>query len=428
MLKKVAFHTLGCKLNFSETSTIARTFSEKGYERVKFGEPADIVLLNTCSVTETADKKCRQAIKKAKAKSENTFIAVTGCFAQLQTEKIAKIPGVDIVLGIKDKFKIFDHINNFEKQKTSNIYSCEISEVSEFDGAFSLSDRTRSFLKIQDGCDYPCAYCTIPKARGKSRNTTINETIKNAEKIAEAGIKEIILTGVNVGDFGRSTGENFFDLIKELDKVKGISRYRISSIEPNLLTDEIIEFTSKYEKFLPHFHIPLQSGSNKILSLMKRRYKKELFAEKINKIRKTIPQAFIGVDVIVGFPGETDNDFQETYKFLENSDISFIHVFSYSDRPGTKSISMEGKINPAEIKKRSKKLHELSEQKHFKFYKSNIDTIQNVLYEQKKGDFIFGFTENYIKVRSKFNENLINKIKNVKIIRITEKPKLFAEV
>jgi len=393
--KKVSFHTLGCKLNFSETSTIARKFSEKGFQRVDFGEDAGVVVINTCTVTGTADKKCRQAIKKAKKTSPNAFIAVTGCYAQAEADKIAEIPGVDVVLGMNEKFNLFKHINNFEKRNKPAIYSCETSEIEQFDSAYSSGDRTRSFLKVQDGCDYPCTYCTIPSVRGKSRSGTVAEIIRQANEIAEKGFKEIILTGVNIGDFGKGSDETFFDLIK---------------------ADEIIEFTVKSNKFLPHFHIPLQSGSDKILKLMKRRYNTELFRSKIETINRLIPEVFLGIDVIVGFPGETDVDFMNTYQFLESLNISFLHVFSYSVRPGTPAEKMSEKVSAEEIKRRSEKLHQLSDKKHRAFYKRFVGTKHKVLFESTKhGNSMFGFTGNYLKVEFPYDENLVNKIANFKI-------------
>ena len=357
-VKKVAFHTLGCKLNFSETSTISRSFKDKGFEVVGFNSEADIYVINTCSVTEHADKKCRQSIKKIQNKNPEAFVAVVGCYAQLKPEEIAQNLGVDLVLGSKEKFNILDHLNNLKKNKTPQIYSCEISEVEQFDSSHSEADRTRSFLKVQDGCDYSCSYCTIPLARGKSRNKHISELVKEAKDIAKSGIKEIILTGVNIGDFGKSTNESFFDLIKALEKVNGIERIRISSIEPNLLTDEIIEFVSKSNKVLNHFHIPLQSGCNAILAKMQRRYNRELFKSRVDKIKELMPNAFIGVDVIVGFPGETDQYFTDTYSFLKDLDASFYHVFSYSERLNTKSANLEHKVPHKIITERSKILHE----------------------------------------------------------------------
>ncbi len=421
MQKKVSFHTLGCKLNFSETSSIAREFTDKGFEKVQFGEKSDIVVINTCTVTGIADKKCRQAIKKAKKTSPDAFIAVTGCYAQAEAEKIAEIPGVDAVLGMNEKFNLFKYFSSFEKQKQAHIYSCEISEIQRFDSAFSSGERTRSFLKIQDGCDYPCSYCTIPSVRGKSRSNSVAETVKQAEKIAELGFKEIILTGVNIGDFGSGNNETFFDLIKALNKVKGVERYRISSIEPNLITYEIIEFTANSKKFLPHFHIPLQSGSDKILKLMKRRYNTDLFRNKIEKINQLIPDAFLGIDVIVGFPGETEKDFENTFEFLNSLNISFLHVFSYSVRSGTIAENMPEKVSAKEIKRRSEELHLLSEKKHEEFYRKFTGTKHKVLFEgAKHGNSMFGFTENYIKTEVSYNENLINKIVDFQITGINK--------
>lgn len=420
-MKKVSLHTLGCKLNFSETSAIARDFVKKGFERVKFGEKSDVVLINTCTVTGTADKKCRQAIKKAKKISPNAFIAVTGCYAQDEAEKIAKMPGVDLVLGNNEKFNFFKYVESLEKKKNAVIYSCEINEINRFDAAYSSGDRTRSFLKVQDGCDYPCTYCIIPSVRGKSRSDTVKKTVEQAEKIASESFKEVILTGVNIGDFGKGTNETFIDLIKELDKVESIYRYRISSIEPNLITDEIIKFTIKSSKFLPHFHIPLQSGSDKILKLMKRRYNTSMFRKKIERINRLIPHAFLGIDVIVGFPGETDDDFNDTYKFLESLDISFLHVFSYSVRPGTTAEKMTGKVPGDIIKKRSESLHQLSDIKHKAFYKRFINSEHKVLFERAKhNNSMFGFTENYIKVELPYEQNLINQIKDFRISGINE--------
>ncbi len=427
---KVSFHTLGCKLNFSETSTIARDFEKHGFERVKFGDEADVVFINSCTVTEFADKKCRQAIKKIHKKSPDAFIAVTGCYAQSDADKLAQIPGVDIVLGMDEKFKIFEHIKDFKKTTgTPPVYSCDTELITNFDTAFSSGDRTRSFLKVQDGCDYLCTYCKIPLVRGKSRNKSVSETVKDAEKIARQGFKEIILTGVNIGDFGRSTNENFFNLIQELDKVKGIERIRISSAEPNLLTDEIIEFCAVSSSFLPHYHIPLQSGSNKILALMKRRYKREKFADRIAKIKSIQPDAFIGVDVIVGFPGETDADFQETYDFLSGLDISFLHVFSYSERKGTEAAEMPDKNRRETIVKRSQKLHKLSEKKHRDFYNKQIGTIRPVLTESAniKGK-MYGFTDNYIKIEIPYNADYQNEILNFKLISVNENGTMRADL
>lgn len=423
--KKVAFHTLGCKLNFSESSTIARDFTENGYHRVKFSDHADVYVINTCTVTEQADKKCRQAVKKIVKNNPDAIVAVIGCYAQIKSKEIKGIPGVDIVLGANEKFKLFEYIKDRDKTDLSIEHSCEIDSVEKFDAAYSSGDRTRSFLKVQDGCNYPCTYCTIPKARGKSRNDSVENTVKQANEIAQKGFKEVILTGVNIGDFGRGTNETFFDLIRELDKVEGIKRFRISSIEPNLLTDEIIEFCTRSNKFLPHYHIPLQSGSNDILAMMKRRYRRELFAERVKKIKEIVPNAFIGVDVIVGFPGETDEKFMETYNFLESLDVSFLHVFSYSVRPGTPAAEMDGKVSQRIIQERSKMLHELSDRKHRKFYELNRNLVGNALMEAKnENGKMYGFTENYLKVELPFDENKVNTLQKLKL-EVLDKQNLF---
>lgn len=419
--KKVAFHTLGCKLNFSETSTISRTFKDNDFEVVDFNKSADIYVINTCSVTGQADKKCRQAIKKAQNINPEAFIAVVGCYAQLKADEIAKNLGVDLVLGTQEKFNIFDHLHSLEKNETPKVYSCEIGEVDNFDSSHSEADRTRSFLKVQDGCDYSCSYCTIPLARGKSRNKNIADLITEAENIARSGIKEIILTGVNIGDFGKSTGETFFNLIKALDEVEGIERIRISSIEPNLITDEIIEFVSKSKSILHHFHIPLQSGCNQILAKMQRRYNRELFKSRVEKIKQLMPDAFIGVDVIVGFPGETDELFQDTYNFLNDLDASFYHVFSYSERPNTKSATLDNKVPKKIISERSKILHKLTDEKLLAFYKQNLGKKERVLFEStKKNNLIFGFTGNYIKVETPLDKNLIGQVVDVELLSIAE--------
>ncbi|MFC2104582.1 tRNA (N(6)-L-threonylcarbamoyladenosine(37)-C(2))-methylthiotransferase MtaB, partial [Bacteroidota bacterium] len=379
--KKVAFHTLGCKLNFSETSTISRSFKKKGFDVVGFNSDADIYVINTCSVTEHADKKCRQTIRKIQNKNPNAFIAVVGCYAQLKPNEIATNLEVDLVLGTKEKFNILEHLNNLKKKEVPEIYSCEIEKVNTFDSSHSEADRTRSFLKVQDGCDYSCTYCTIPLARGKSRNKKISELVTEAQNIAKSGIKEVILTGVNIGDFGKSTNESFFELIKTLKQVSGIERIRISSIEPNLLKDEIIEFVAKSKKIQHHFHIPLQSGCNKILAKMQRRYNRELFESRVERIKELIPDAFIGVDVIVGFPGESEEDFETTFNFLSNLNASFYHVFSYSERPNTKSATFENKIPKNIISQRSKKLQELANKKLSNFYKQNLGNEKEVLFE-----------------------------------------------
>lgn len=415
-IKRVAFHTLGCKLNFSETSTISRKFIEEGFEIVRFNSDADFYVINTCSVTDQADKKCRQVVHKIKNQSPNAYIAVVGCYAQLNPEEIASNLGVDLVLGTQEKFNILDHLAELGKNNEPLVYSCEIEKVDNFDSSHSEADRTRSFLKVQDGCDYSCSYCTIPLARGKSRNKSIKELVDETKRIAASGIKEVILSGVNIGDFGKSTKETFFELIKNLEKVDGIERIRISSIEPNLLTDEIIEHVAKSTKILNHFHIPLQSGCNKILAKMQRRYNRELFQSRVLKIKQLMPDAFIGVDVIVGFPEETDELFLEAYSFLEQLAVSFYHVFSYSERRNTKSALMDNKVPKNRIIERSKKVHELANKKHEEFYKQHIGIITNVLFEssQKEG-MIFGFSENYIKVETNYDKSLIGQIKQVKL-------------
>jgi threonylcarbamoyladenosine tRNA methylthiotransferase MtaB len=415
--KKIAFYTLGCKLNFSETSTIARDFLQNGYEKVAPNEQADIYIINTCSVTSMADKKCRQAITKFRNSSPDAFIAVTGCYAQLQPNKISLIPGVDLVVGTKDKFKLYDYFEKFRTGETTNIHSCEIEEVEQFESAFSIGDRTRSFLKVQDGCDYKCSYCTIPLARGKSRNDSIAHVIEQARKIVAGGIKEIVLTGVNVGDFGKTTGEKFIQLIKKLDNVEGLQRIRISSIEPNLLTDEVIEFTAHSRCFLPHFHIPLQNGNNQVLSAMRRRYKREVFSERVAKVKSVLPDAFIGVDVIVGFPGETDELFEDAYQFIDSMDVSYLHVFPYSERPDTDSIKIGAKVKSSSITSRSVRLTQLSEIKHNQFYQQFVGQVRPVLFERRvSGNLMDGFTDNYIAVRAAYNASAINQICPVKLL------------
>jgi len=427
--KKVAFFTLGCKLNFSETSTIARQFETMGFERVSADSSADIYIINTCSVTEQADKKCRQTIRKFISKSPEAFIAVVGCYAQLKPDEIAKIDGVDLVLGSSDKFNIPLYLESNTKRASAKVYNCDVEVLHDFFPAYSSNDRTRSFLKVQDGCDYHCSYCTIPLARGHSRNMPISNIIEQAKEIASKGIKEIILTGVNTGDFGKSTGESFFSLIKELEKVDGIERYRISSIEPNLVTDEIIEFASKSRKFLPHFHIPLQSGSNHILGLMKRRYRRELFAERLTKIREFIPSVFIGVDVIVGFPGETEDDFNDTYSFLQLQQPSFLHLFPYSERPNTPASEYEQKVIAIDIKRRLSHLSQLSDKMHQQFYQKNIGLDQKVLFESShKGGLMFGFTENYIKAEYPYMKELVGKIVLVKMVGISSDGSMKVEI
>jgi threonylcarbamoyladenosine tRNA methylthiotransferase MtaB len=427
--RKVAFYTLGCKLNFSETSTIARQFESIGFERVSPDSSADIYIINTCSVTEQADKKCRHAIRKFITNSPNAFIAVVGCYAQLKPEEIAKIEGVDLVLGSSEKFNVPLYLESSKKRASAKVYNCDVDLLHDFFPAYSSNDRTRSFLKVQDGCDYHCSYCTIPLARGHSRNMPIDKVIEQAKEIASKGIKEIILTGVNTGDYGKSTGESFFSLINELEKVNGIERYRISSIEPNLVTDEIIEFVFRSAKFLPHFHIPLQSGSDHVLGLMKRRYKRELFAERLRMIRKFLPNVFIGVDVIVGFPGESEDDFNDSYSFLQKQQPSFLHIFPYSERPNTPASEYSDKVKAADIKKRLTKLTELSNNLHSQFYKQNIGLTQKVLFElSHKGGLMHGYTENYIKVEYPYQKELVGQIVTVKMVGISLEGNMMIEI
>ncbi|MEF8811180.1 MAG: tRNA (N(6)-L-threonylcarbamoyladenosine(37)-C(2))-methylthiotransferase MtaB [Bacteroidales bacterium] len=416
---RVAFHTLGCKLNFAETSTLAGKFLDQGYERVDFNEEADVYVINTCSVTSKADRKSKEAIKKARNQNPEAKIVVAGCYAQLQSEKIAGIEGVDIILGSNEKFRILEYLKNHESQEQPEIHTCALDDSVKYYPSFSLGDRTRSFLKIQDGCDYACSYCTVPLARGKSRNQSIGSILDEARCIAGSGIKEVVLTGVNIGDFGKSTGESFYDLINQLEKIEGIDRFRISSIEPNLLNDEIIRFVARSEKFLPHFHIPLQSGCNEILGKMKRRYRRELFEDRIAQIKKHIPGAFIGVDVIVGFPGEDRDKFRETFQFLENLDASYYHVFSYSQRPGTSAAEMSRQVPGNEIKHRSREIQQLAEEKKQKFYRQHLGEKRKVLFENTSDNgSITGFTDNYIKVEADGNENLHGKIRNTVLKKI----------
>ncbi|MBE9468094.1 MAG: tRNA (N(6)-L-threonylcarbamoyladenosine(37)-C(2))-methylthiotransferase MtaB [Bacteroidetes bacterium] len=416
-MKKVAFFTLGCKLNFAETSTIANSFIENGFKKVNFNEEADVYVINTCTVTNIANKKCRQAINKAIRKAPNAKVIVTGCYAQLKPDEISETPGVDIVLGNNEKFNIANYLSNFQTKKIHT----DIKNISCFHHAFSLHDRTRSFLKVQDGCDYFCSYCTIPLARGKSRNAPIKDIIKEAEKLAENNVKEIILTGVNIGDFGKSTNETFIALIKGLDKVEGIKRIRISSIEPNLLTDEVIRFVSKSNKIVPHFHIPLQCGTNNLLKLMHRRYTTELYSKKVDLIKSIMPQACIAADLIVGVPGETEDEFNKAYKFVDDLDLSYLHIFTYSERDNTLALTFDNKV-PVNIRReRSKIFHTLSDKKRLKFYSQHINTFKNVLFESKNDNGkMYGFTENYIKVETDFNKQLINQIVKVKLTKIND--------
>lgn len=418
--KKVALYTLGCKLNFSETSSIARMFQEEGFARVDFNDTPDVFVINTCSVTENADKKCKQLVKKAKKINPDAFVAIIGCYAQLKPEEIAQIHGVNMVLGAAEKFKIVDYFNQQEKSEIAQIHASKIKEAKDFIPSYSHGDRTRSFLKIQDGCDYFCTFCTIPLARGKSRNQSIAETVKVAEEIAKTNIKEVVLTGVNIGDFGQGEGnEDFYQLVQALDKVDGINRYRISSIEPNLLSNDIIDFVSQSDKFMPHFHIPLQSGSNKILKMMRRKYLKELYSERVYRIKEKMPHACIGVDVIVGFPDETDEDFLETYNFLNELPISYLHVFTYSERQNTTAVKLDNPV-PKEVRsERSKMLHILSEKKKRYFYEQFLGKSFNVLLEAEQHEgFLNGFTENYIKVKVPYESTLENTIQQINISTI----------
>lgn len=417
--KKVSLYTLGCKLNFSETSSIARMFEEEGFARVEFNETPDVYVINTCSVTENADKKCKQLVNKALKINPDAFIAIIGCYAQLKPEEIAKIYGVDLVLGASEKFKIVEHFSNIKKEEKAVIHASKIKEVNEFVPSYSKGDRTRSFLKIQDGCDYFCTFCTIPLARGKSRNDNIAETIKVAVEVAKTDVHEVVLTGVNIGDFGQGDDENFFELIKQLDTIDGIERFRISSIEPNLLTNDIISFVSQSNKFMPHFHIPLQSGSNKILTLMRRKYLKNLYVDRVTQIKQLMPQACIGVDVIVGFPGETEEDFLETYQFLNELPVSYLHVFTYSERQNTTANKMTEVVPKEERSNRSKMLHILSEKKRRQFYSEHIGAKYNVLFESENNDgFLNGFTENYIKIKVPYNSSLENTIQTIKLSHV----------
>lgn len=426
MTKTAAYHTLGCKLNFAETSTIARNLTEAGYEKVSFDERADVYVINTCSVTEAADKECKYHVKRAMKANPEGLVVVVGCYAQLKPEEISNIEGVDLVLGAKEKFNILSYLEDLEKSNAQGqVHSCEIEEADFFIGSYSIGDRTRAFLKVQDGCDYKCTYCTIPLARGISRSDTIANIVRNAREIAEKDIKEIVLTGVNIGDYGKGEFGNkkhehtFLDLITELDKVEGIERIRISSIEPNLLKDESIELVSKSKSFVPHFHIPLQSGSDDLLKKMKRRYLTKLYSDRIAKIREVMPDAAIGVDVIVGFPGETEERFLETYHFIQSLPITYLHVFTYSERENTEAAAMDGEVPVSERKKRNKMLRILSEKKKMAFYESQIGNTLPVLWEhENKEGYMYGFTENYVRVKKPFDASFINTIEKVKLQKL----------
>ena len=413
--KRIAFHTLGCKLNFSETATISRDFIRRGFEQVSYRDEADIYVLNTCSVTENADKEARKLIRQAKRRNPNSSVAVIGCYAQLKPNEIADIDGVDIVLGAEEKFNLLTHLNQVDFNGGTAIVQSDIDHVHKFTPSFSSGERTRAFLKVQDGCDYTCSFCTIPLARGESRSDTIAKTMKVAKEVAETNAREIVLTGVNIGDYGKGTSETFFDLIRELDQLDGIDRIRISSIEPNLLTDEIIEFCAASGKFMPHFHLPLQSGSDKILGAMRRRYKRDLYENRVAKIKSAIPDACIGVDVIVGFPGETDDDFLDTYNFLNELDISYLHVFTYSERANTDALKFGESVSKEKRSERSKMLHILSDKKRRYFYDQFVGTTRQVLFENMKNNTVVGHTDNYIRLETEGNLELVNSIKDVTI-------------
>lgn len=423
-MKKVAFYTLGCKLNYSETSTISRQFEAKGYRKVEFTGSPDIYIINTCSVTENADKKCRKVVKEARHHAPNAYVAIIGCYAQLKPKEISEIPGVDAVLGAAEKFRLMELLDGFVRQPQPVVLATNIEQANTFNTSYSLQDRTRTFLKVQDGCDYSCSFCTIPLARGASRSDTSEHVLDMAHEIAERGVKEIVLTGVNLGDFGIREGERherFIDLIKKLDTVTGIERFRISSCEPNLLTDEVIEFVAQSKKFVPHFHIPLQSGSNKILKLMRRRYQRELYVSRVEKIKELMPHCCIGVDVIVGFPGETHEDFLDTYQFLNELDISYLHVFTYSERNNTLAATLPDSVPNKERSERSTMLHSLSDKKRRSFYEQNLSTAATVLFENDVEDgWMHGFTENYVRVRAKYDPLLVNTLKKVQLVSIAE--------
>ncbi|MEM7484840.1 MAG: tRNA (N(6)-L-threonylcarbamoyladenosine(37)-C(2))-methylthiotransferase MtaB [Bacteroidota bacterium] len=427
MNKKVAFYTLGCKLNFSETSTIARSFEGEGFDRVDFSQEADIYVINTCSVTENADKRFKTIVKQAQKNNPDAFVTAVGCYAQLKPEELAAVDGVDLVLGATEKFKITDYLNDLAKNDRGEVHSCEIEDADFYVGSYAIGDRTRAFLKVQDGCDYKCTYCTIPLARGISRSDTLDNVLKNAAEIASKGIKEIVLTGVNIGDYGKGEFGNkkhehtFLDLVKALDTVDDIHRLRISSIEPNLLKNETIDFVLQSNSFVPHFHIPLQSGSDAILKLMRRRYLSNLYVDRVNRIKQTMPDACIGVDVIVGFPGETDEHFLETYHFLNELNISYLHVFTYSERDSTVAAAMENVVPKNVRSKRSKMLRGLSVKKRRAFYESQLGTTHTVLFEgENKSGYIHGFTENYVKVKAPWNPELINTLHKVELTKIDD--------
>lgn len=429
MKRRVSFHTLGCKLNFSESSTLARQFEQGGFERVGANEPADICVVNSCSVTEHADKKCRNIIRRLHRNNPNAIIAVTGCYAQLKPYEVANIEGVDIVLSNNDKGDLYQRILELGLKGVTQVYRCDCEEIANFFAAFSTGDRSRSFLKVQDGCDYKCAYCTIHYARGSSRNMPIADIVAEAKEVAASGIKEIVITGVNTGDFGRTTGEKFIDLLKALNEVDGVERYRISSIEPNLITDEIIEFCASSPKFQHHFHIPLQSGSDRILGLMRRRYTSAKFADRIHKIRSLMPDAFIGIDVITGFPGETEVNFMETYNLLAELRPAFLHIFPFSERPGTPAVDMPDKVPSSVSTQRVKQLEELCQKLHYEFCSSMVGKEADVLFESTmRGGMMYGYTGNYVRVKVRYRRDLINRISRVRLTSVEPDCSSLAEI
>jgi threonylcarbamoyladenosine tRNA methylthiotransferase MtaB len=428
-LPTVAFHTLGCKLNFAETSTISRQFKERGFRKVDFDSTPDVYVINTCSVTENADKECRQLVRKALSINPDAFIAVVGCYAQLQPDQIAGIEGVDVVLGANEKFNLLSFLGDLSKKESASVHSCEIAAVTDYRSSYSLGDRTRAFLKVQDGCDYTCSYCTIPGARGASRSDTVEGVVKQAEEIASRGVREIVLTGVNIGDFGLHPGasssgkrkESFTDLVKALDHVEGIDRFRISSIEPNLLSDEIIDFVASSNRFVPHFHIPLQSGSDRILRLMRRRYPRSLYTERVTRIKSVLPHACIGADVITGFPSETEEDFLETYRFLQEIDVSYLHVFTYSERAGTDAPGMAGAVPMQVRKQRNKRLRILSAKKQRAFYEAHSGDYRTVLVESvTENGAVSGHTDNYLRVVLPGDASMVNRLVEVRLGEISE--------
>ena len=421
-MKKVGLYTLGCKLNFSETSAIGRQFDDEGYQRVPFHESADVYVINTCSVTENADKKCRKVVRQAMKSNPEAYVVVVGCYAQLKPDEIASIPGVDLVLGAAEKFRLFEVVDDFVKEARGKAIYGEIGEVASFHDAYSQGERTRSFLKVQDGCDYKCTFCTIPLARGKSRSDSLENILSNARSLADQGVREIVLTGVNIGDYGKDQPGTFLDVIKALDEVEGIERFRISSIEPNLLNNEIIGFVAESKRFMPHFHVPLQSGNNELLGKMRRRYRRELYADRVAEIKRTMPHACIGVDVIVGFPGESEEHFLDTYRFLNELDVSYFHVFTYSERANTMAIDMPGAVPQHERNQRNKMLRILSEKKRRAFYEQHLGSSRPILFEEEvHGDDINGFSDNYIKVVTPYDPLLVNEVRTFALHDINDR-------